>query len=690
MRPKNLYIALCTLALWPGTQISAQSPTDSVNTDPGIHAKATETHLYRPQIQAGIGALSYFGDVGNLDGTGRVTTPNWGYSLAVKNRISNSFGLDIFAMFGKVSSQEQLDMRDANFESSITMGGLSVNYNFDALLPKERTITPYISLGISTFEFNPKGDKYDANGNQYHFWDDGTIRNAPQSEAKSNDANIMQRDDVYETDLREANSDSYERYPLRALSIPIGAGADIKVTESFSISMGSTFHYTFTDNLDNLNSEDNVWTNTKKGNDLLLFTSVGIAYDLNYRKKTTSPSGLRNNDFPELEYEDEDNDGIADMIDLCPFTPASAEIDMYGCPVDKDKDGVPDYADLEPQSAPGAAVNSDGVTLTEEELENMYLAYMDSTGNLHVDKSQFYTANIKGLKHSKRDKGFRIEFNDTDEMSASEIAKLLSIADIKAEMTRAGTVYYLGEYKTMAAAVARQIATNESGIASKIAYYEYGEKQHLPEEVTQLLAKSVDAVELDKTAVIFRVQIGAYRYKLSENIFADVPNLFVIEGDDGLTRYVSGSFTNIKDAAEHKINLLLDGYEGSFVTAYQNGKRITLRAAGATVTGKENINSSAESGHINKKFVKFTVQVGSFNGRVPADILSDYMTLGNIRPMRESNGSTKYVYGSFETLSEANAARNSILTQGFEDAFVVGEFNGQVITAEEAEKIKSN
>lgn len=682
---KTLHILVSILAFGSFIQLSAQSQTDTLESK-----NVSKSTLYRPQIEAGLGVLNYYGDVGNLGGSGRTYSLNWGYHVAIKNQISNSFGVDIFAMFGKVSGTERFDYSDANFETPIHMGGISVNYNFNALLPKDRLITPYVSLGIASFEFDPKGDKYDADGNKYHFWSDGTLRDQPQTVAKSNDAVILVRDNVYETDLRQSNSDKSDRYPLRALSLPIGAGVNLKVTESFSISMGATFHYTFTDDLDNIRSNDQTYSSTKKGNDYLLYSNVGLIYDLQYRKKNDFkiPSDQKGN-FQGLEYEDEDGDGIADIIDLCPFTPSDAKVNMYGCPVDTDNDGVPDYADLEPNSVPGAVVNSDGVTLTDQDFENMYLTYIDSTGNLHVNKSQTYTADIQGVKQGKRSKGYRIEFTNTANLKSDAIGQLLSIPDIQANQDVSPTSYFIGDFDNLQDAVERQMQLGQTDFKSRIVYDKYGEIKLVDQTEIDLLSIAIDPSAVDITKITFRVQIGAYRFKLSNDVFTEVPHLLMIEGSDGLTRYVSGSFTNIKDAAEHKIELLLKGFEGAFVTAYQNGKRITLKSAGATITAKEDISGSQATGSINKDFVKFAVQLGSFDGRVPADILSKYMSLGKVRPVRGSNGTTKYVYGTYNTQAEANEARKSILNESFKDAFVVGEFNGQVINAAEAQKIKS-
>jgi hypothetical protein len=116
-----------------------------------------------------------------------------------------------------------------------------------------------------------------------------------------------------------------------------------------------------------------------------------------------------------------------------------------------------------------------------------------------------------------------------------------------------------------------------------------------------------------------------------------------------------------------------------------------LKEAGATVSGSEaNINSAKETESINKKLVKFTVQLGSFNGRVPADVLNKFMTHGNVRPVRSESGTTKYVSGIFNSMQGAQKAAEKAREKGFEEALVAGEFNGQIIAAEEAEKIKND
>ncbi len=57
---------------------------------------------------------------------------------------------------------------------------------------------------------------------------------------------------------------------------------------------------------------------------------------------------------------DADHDGVADKNDACPDTPRGAKVDNRGCPADADSDGVPLGAAPPPPAAPAGAPDSDG------------------------------------------------------------------------------------------------------------------------------------------------------------------------------------------------------------------------------------------------------------------------------------------------------------------------------------------
>jgi len=83
----------------------------------------------------------------------------------------------------------------------------------------------------------------------------------------------------------------------------------------------------------------------------------------------TGPADKMNADIAELKARpkfdptDTDGDGVIDMFDKEPNTPAGARVDTHGVALDSDGDGVPDYRDKEPFSPPGYPVDKDGVAI---------------------------------------------------------------------------------------------------------------------------------------------------------------------------------------------------------------------------------------------------------------------------------------------------------------------------------------
>ena len=57
---------------------------------------------------------------------------------------------------------------------------------------------------------------------------------------------------------------------------------------------------------------------------------------------------------------DDDGDGIVTYLDQCPGTPSGVSVTADGCPTDTDEDGVPDYLDRCPGTLAGAKVEATG------------------------------------------------------------------------------------------------------------------------------------------------------------------------------------------------------------------------------------------------------------------------------------------------------------------------------------------
>jgi hypothetical protein len=179
------------------------------------------------------------------------------------------------------------------------------------------------------------------------------------------------------------------------------------------------------------------------------------------------------------------------------------------------------------------------------------------------------------------------------------------------------------------------------------------------------------------------VQLGAFRNKLSKNIFAGIDDLVVITGEDGLTRYYTGSFKEINKAAAQKVQMLTKGFDGAFLVAFRSGKRVSMQEAGARLNQAEDLRRLPSTG-ISRDKVRFRVQVATIAGNVPMETMDKLIGLGQVDAV-PSESAVRYYYGSFVERRQADEAREAIRLRGFPDAFVVGSVNDIIIPADEAE-----
>ena len=305
-------------------------------------------------IAFGGGTLSYFGDLNKNSNVGMSSQVRYGLNVGIEDRINNYFGIQFNGLFGKLSYNERSKGTFRNFETNLIQGNFDLVFYFDdnSLLKTSTLLSPYLFAGVGFLSFSPKGDLKDANGNQYYYWDDGSIKNKAQDAPDNKSAIAIKRDYNYETSYKGSG----------ALVFPLGAGLKVKLSRSLETNIFATYNISLADKIDNLEESGN--------NDKYLYTAINLSYNIGQHKKekTTEKQGddaYNNIDFASIDKLDSDKDGIADLLDLCANTPLNIPVDIKGCPIDGDNDGVPDYLDKEPQSIKGAIVGSDGITLTD-------------------------------------------------------------------------------------------------------------------------------------------------------------------------------------------------------------------------------------------------------------------------------------------------------------------------------------
>lgn len=323
--------------------------------------KKNSSKKYIPSIGLHGGGLSYSGDVGGAVGSNVLTYWKPSYGFYIEKKISPIFGVTINGLFGKISKSQLDDNTFLNFETTITNFDANVLFDFDngKIINESSPFAPFVSVGIGFLSFNPKGDLFN-NGTFYNHWDDGTLRDVPQSLPGSDStSNVLTRDYTYESSL----TDSTTNYSKTSITIPIRFGLKFEMSEHLDVRISGAYIIAMTDYLDNVSGG---------GNDKMIYTSFGLQY--NFESKTSKNDRYKDFSFTDLDDEDSDNDGVVDHKDLCQGTPKGVDVDSKGCALDGDKDGVPNYKDKDLTTPAETVVNQFGVQLTDEMLMEMVMS----------------------------------------------------------------------------------------------------------------------------------------------------------------------------------------------------------------------------------------------------------------------------------------------------------------------------
>ena len=350
--------------------------------------------LLAPRIGIGAGVFTFFGDV-NDNNYQHVFTSTYGVELLASANLSRYFDLDLTAIYGNITVNERGNgSRNLNFKSEMFIGGVGISYNFNHLYKRPGIIQPFVGFGVAFLNFDNKTDKYDAEGNEYYYWSQGEIMSLPENDPNSEQAVQLQRDYVYETDLRDENLDGLGKYDQFSFSLPVSAGLDFKMGRRVSAKLSTSFYYTFTDLIDNVSDEGEGNRQGNSRNDMFLFTSASISYSIGVKRdytKSAKTNYYEDVDFYAMLLADSDQDGVNDFDDRCAKTPEGVKVDGFGCALDSDQDVIQDYRDDEDSTALNNVVNLRGVTLTDE---MMLEAYKDSVATERARMHKIYPSGI--------------------------------------------------------------------------------------------------------------------------------------------------------------------------------------------------------------------------------------------------------------------------------------------------------
>ena len=612
------------------------------------------------------------GDIGYLTGL----------KLHFNENSSVSFLFSSPASFFEKQFDPNTGLLEGEFRSEFSTIGLTYNYN----VRSKSLINPFLSFGVQSISFKTLNPDISS---QYSEKESGFV-------------------------------------------IPVGAGLSLKMSDRMSMDASVNF----------VLSQVDIDKTTEEQNDNYAVFNLSVSYDL-FTPKPSELDYLKEKYYSDVNYDkldmsDQDGDLVLDINDYCPETPTGVKVDENGCPIDTDNDGIADYLDKEKNSLAGAIVDEKGVTLKEDQFKSKYdknevasREFANFYNESEISRDDFKTINAYLIAKANAFNNLYNSQNNQDEelglvykvqlaiyndgVPPRMINRLLSLEDLESFTENNGNVIYaVGNYLTIDDALGREFELEKLGFNNlSILEYENGvltaytppvsqqdqevSKEEAKEEDNNidslLVTKKEDVVktEIDfSNSTVYRVQIGAFNVNLSEKIFQGVDNVVSFKGNDGLVRYMTGSFDNYSDAINYRNQMRSRGFEDAFVVTFKDGKRVPLsksisKKKAPKISKKKSVKKEVELESKKEKNVdlKFYVQIGIFPEILSADDLSMMSEINNVR--KQASGSFyKYLSDEYGEYSLAASQLQMIKSTGFKDAFIIATLNGKEISLEKA------
>lgn len=542
---KNLRFIFCLLLLFPFAAIAQENDTTKT---PQAKLPEKKEATHKPKIGLGAGIFTYFGEVRD-NSFSHLLTSSLGYELNVSRNISNSFILDLRVIYGNLNVNERGAGNNYNFKSEIWNGSANIIYTFAGLYKRPRVVQPFIGAGVAYLSFSSKTDLYNGTGIQYHYWNDGTLRDMEQNDVNAENAVVLQRDYEYETDLREQNLDGLGKYKQFALSIPLSGGVNFRVSNRVNMKLSTTYFLNFTDLIDNISDAGEGARKGNSANDNFMFTGILFSYALWSEEPFSSQRGIKNSDKYKLPKNYYDNVDFGDINEMEKAdTSKSKTAVTFVQPTDEEFEAMTPYQRKDVTTDLMQAEGSAG------EKGGNYTVQVGAYGRNVPTEIQKKLDEIEGLMQTK--------VNDSI------------------------TVFTIGSFKDFEDAEKMQVQMQQKGLNDA-----FGLKENKNKEVTAKLDKLIKSnpylkdqykSTVGSDMLSFRVQTEEYRGEFDVKTFQDVISKYGMEMQTttgGLNVFTFGSFDNYNDALELQKDLTKRGIKKLKVKSFLNGKPISVEDA---------------------------------------------------------------------------------------------------------------
>lgn len=199
-------------------------------------------------------------------------------------------------------------------------------------------------------------------------------------------------------------------------------------------------------------------------------------------------------------------------------------------------------------------------------------------------------------------------------------------------------------------------------------------------ESVSYYANEVGAAEANQVEVMkglfYSVQVGVYSKPVPAADLFNISPLNSEKLNDGKVRYTTGVYNNLQEAASRKETVRSNGITDAFVTAYYNGKRITIQKAAEIFAqyGPEAlaVSNALSDANADAEF-NYVVQIGTFKDQVPADAAKAMLYLEDSRGVtrKESKGETSYFTRPVNSMETAKIIKQEFESYGLENVTII-------------------
>ena len=195
--------------------------------------------------------------------------------------------------------------------------------------------------------------------------------------------------------------------------------------------------------------------------------------------------------------------------------------------------------------------------MTDSDYSLIYKMYKDSTGEFSDFDTvhSVWTSDPRSVKKiidtdkisAPEKQLFIVIGSDVEGVSANELWKRLANKDFQVKESGDSIMYVLGGYSE--SELAEKIKELENDDIDVQGVVEISKDNEITSvDIDDILENEnndpdlVPVINPDNQEASFRVQIGAFRRKVSKLVFKDLPDVVSVKGDDGFYRFFSGSF----------------------------------------------------------------------------------------------------------------------------------------------------